>query len=75
MKDKKFAKAYVNRDGSIMRLSRLTKMVIKFKEMNFIEQQNFLMAVKDHLQPKPTPEHTFHHFISKRGKPHNTTTG
>lgn len=68
---KKYAKVYVNRDGSMMRLNKMAKLIVKFKGMNFIEQQNILMSIQKHLKPKPTKDHTFHFFISKRGKPHN----
>jgi len=71
---KKYAKVYIKPDGSVFQMKLIFKMVKKFRSMNWIEQQTFLSTIQKDVLPKPSKEHTYHHFISKRGKPHNTVT-
>lgn len=70
--EKNHARVYVKQDGTLYRLHRVHKMVRKFRDMNFLEQQSFLMTIQKDLKPKPTKKHTYHFFISKRGKPLNS---
>lgn len=69
---KKFAKVYVKSDGSLYRLNKVLKLVKKFRDFNWLEQQTFLSTIQKDIKPKPSKDHSYHFFISKRGKPHTT---